>query len=1596
MANLENNNESENKKSVTDKIESSVKKGVDNVQKSVKEASELASDALKHPRETAQEFGKQAAHDVVSIKWWARLLLYLFWIGFALLALIMIVLNLNVTKRWAANEALQIVNRDFKAEMSTDAIDVNFFGNVSIKGLKIKDYKGYEFIRAREFDASSDWISLIAGAVSGKSNSLSFKSLKLKNADIRVITYKGDSISNFIRYINLFDNGKKRDPNKPPFELDSRIELSDSKISIVNENSPGEAGKWLQAENVSLVAPSLKVVGQNVYARLNNLSFVTERWGKKHKVETFSADLSLTKTALSLKDLTINTDHSLLQGNISFHLNQDTGWQDFADKVGWEMNLKQGSQLSGYDISYFVTQWDNEKPFDIHGEMKGPLNGFTLKNFVIGNRNVSIQTPKMQVDRLLKGNFSIGTEKLSADFTYNDLKAMFPKFISAKMKNFADDFGRLRYSGSVSVTPKQIFVQKGSLLTGIGSADISNFYLTDFSTDLPKYRGYAEVRNLNTSAITKNKQVGLISGKFNLKGQSFDVNRMVVETTSQIASIDILGKIIHNATLNGVLDHKKYRGLIALDDSQVKGNVNGLIDFSTRRISADIKSDIQYLNVSYFTGSKNSLTVSGSVKGKFAMTSLNDLMLDVSADHIVYRSGGQTVNIPNADLKAFVENGNRIIAVRAPDAVYGKIAGHYNLGDLSGMIRNSMDKILVGPAPGKLYKGQNFDMDFEVQQNLLSMFIPEIRIPSGAHISGSYDGNSNHLILNADAEKLIYITTNKEEVSEADKMLAKINPSYELKKEGTITHDSAMADNILLRINTANMGEQIFARVDRFQMGSNVFKEVVLTGKNQNNEKLYITANFLRGTLENEQNGQMKNYAINLNQSVDANGDYVFRFDPTQIKFNEVTWNIDTRPDLDHSITYRRKTGDFQIKNLRIYSDDSELLINNALFRSGKSFNIDAEVHHLQIAKVFEMQENGNTMDFQGVANGKIQIVMNERNLSPLVDLTIEDMKMGEKDMGNLVISAEKSDVPNVFNLEAKVVSAGILGDNNLYLSGTVDNNTASPTLNMKADLKDFDLAFTQQFVSTVFSNMRGKANGTLTIKGPVNDIDYTGNIALSGVGLKLNFTGVDYSFEDTVIPLSKGFAELNNIRLKDGRSNSGGSVSGFIQFETIASMGVNLIISADNLIVLNTTQKDSDLFWGRVYGQGDLYVSGPVTGLDISTPNMKALQNSVFTFNSSSTGNVDEFKMLRFLEKNKEGGITIQKKKRGGANMNIDFAVNVDKGTTVNVLVGDDVGDISVRGDSPEIRFRMFRNGNIELNGNYIVDNGTYVSKAILERTFQIAKGSSIKWDGDAMTPQLDIKANYSRMVTNAGEYLSTTSIPQLNVLLTVGITGTLNSPVVAFNVDAPDASTQLKETLATKMSNEDEKIIQFGSVLLMSSFNVSSSGGFDIDVGKASENIGYNMLFKQLGSVLNTISNEFQVDLNYLKGDQAANTGDRANASVRIAVSPRISIKTGLGVPISKTENTTNDYLSGEGTIEYDWSKNNDGSRLLRMYSKPSNIGLVASGNANANQTYGVGVVYSKSFNQLFRRKNRKDKNIRNDTVKASKDSLQKTEAK
>ena len=222
--------------------------------------------------------------------------------------------------------------------------------------------------------------------------------------------------------------------------------------------------------------------------------------------------------------------------------------------------------------------------------------------------------------------------------------------------------------------------------------------------------------------------------------------------------------------------------------------------------------------------------------------------------------------------------------------------------------------------------------------------------------------------------------------------------------------------------------------------------------------------------------------------------------------------------------------------------------------------------------------------------------------------------------------------------------------------------------------------------------------------------------------------------------------------------------------------------------------------------------------------------------------------------------------------------------------------------------------------------------------------------------------------------------SLPAINVQLQTHITDRLTSPEIKPVIIAQDVSSQIREVMAYKLATEEEKVLQFASILALGNFNVANTNA------SSAFGSGVNVFFKQLSSAFNSLSDMFQIDIAYVSGNASTNTANKAVTNVDIKFSPRWKLKTGVGVPIANTENAQNNYLSGEGIVEYDWSKNIDGSRIFRIYSKPSNVGVVVGVNAGANQTYGGGVVLSYGFNRIFPRKKLKKRELQ----KNNKDSL------
>jgi TamB, inner membrane protein subunit of TAM complex len=1487
--------------------------------------------------------------------WFWSIILYLVYGFLGIWVMLFVALNLPVCKNYIGQKAIGILNDEFKTGIETSDIEINFFGDVVLHDVKIKDHKDFYFFKAEKITATSDWLSLIEN-----SNKIHFKGISIDGLDLKVITYKGEEDDNFLKYIDKFISDKPSDPNSH-FKMLMQADIRNSQCSIVNQNMGPEDGQWLKAKNLNLSVRNLLIDDADVHAFLKEASFETSRYGQTHVVKNLSTHFSLLDKEMHLKDLYFQTNKSLLVGDLLFHTGPKSSFSDFSNKVKWDFHLKKNTQISGYDLHYFAPFWDNPASMNISARVTGVLQNLNLEHLVLSAPNLQFHSPVVQIKHVLDDGLSLHSKHMSGLLNYQAVKNILPKSIAQKMGTYPDVFGQINYQGGIDFDLKNVSA-KGRVLSQVGQADV-DMQLLGYASPLPRYSGKAHLENFDVAALSHNNSVGVLNGDVEVRGESYDPKTMKLYTKSNIKSVVLMGKTWRNIQLDGDLKNMTYQGKMAIDESFAKLNVDGLVDFSSPKLKLDVVSNIEKLNLNYFGVQGDPMNVSGRFDGQLSMTNINDLALDSRVNQLKFSKADKVFDIDAFDIKTHIENNERYILLDAPGHVYAKINGQYQLNQLADMLKNAMQNILAGYPKVQKFKGKYFDMEANVSQKIINYLSPNLLAKDGIWFKSNYNGTLNQISLQAKIPHVLYLSDKKieldpKEIQALQQQNIKLNP-----EKVRYVKDSIVADSLVLNIDTKNPENHLNAFVKSIKLGDKSFDQLAIKARNEQNKSLIINTDFLLVA-----KGQAKQqFDVNFQQSLNPLGEIMLKFDPTSIEFNQTKWQIDTDPNLNQSVVFK-KSGLVEINNLALSSDKSKILLNG-LYKDADNFDAVAKVQDLDLDKTMSLSGSKNEAKLSGVANGDLRISMKNKQFQPIIHMDVKDIKLKDTAIGNLLMSAENTDSPNIYNVKAYLQDSKLLGKNRLALEGKIDNSTGTPQLNMGTKLDEFDVACAQDMLKAVMSKLRGKVSGDLQISGPLNAPDYSGNLDIKGFGFKVNFTGVDYSFGNTQVPLQKGLVVLNDVPMQDGRTNAKAVLrSGLVDFRDPNNISLDFVMGAQNLLLLDTTQKDFDFFWGKIFARGDLYISGPISALNIDA-DAKVLGGSEFTLNSDVKSSIDDFKILRFVQKDSQGNNFIQNKEKTGPNMNLSFNLDIDKNSRVNVLLGKSVGDISVMGNAQDLRFNLYRNGNMNMDGAYNINDGVFVSKTILKKDFKIQKGSSLLWEGDALNPQMDITANYTRSVANTGTYLNIPSLPPANVVLETKISKTLKTPSIGLDIKIPESSSQVKETLGAKLISDDVKLIQFSSILALNSFNIDDDIAQSNVTGSLSSQ-GYNLLLGQVSALLNLISKDVSFNFDYAQSDENNLIKQRGMAKMSYNKFKKVRFNTGIGLNriVSSTSTNNNNNLLLEFSVEYDFSPLNDDSKIFRAYTKPSNLGLIDNANIGVNQSHGVGLVFSKSFSNFF----------------------------
>ena len=228
-----------------------------------------------------------------------------------------------------------------------------------------------------------------------------------------------------------------------------------------------------------------------------------------------------------------------------------------------------------------------------------------------------------------------------------------------------------------------------------------------------------------------------------------------------------------------------------------------------------------------------------------------------------------------------------------------------------------------------------------------------------------------------------------------------------------------------------------------------------------------------------------------------------------------------------------------------------------------------------------------------------------------------------------------------------------------------------------------------------------------------------------------------EFTLNDETIKFGNNEILISDFEITDKHNNTA-KLDGKILIEEFQKFNLNLGLTATNFQVLNSTEKDNELFYGSV----KVTTQAKITG-DLNQPvvnmNIKLSDDSNFTFvvPQSEKGVLEQKGIVTWVDRDAKNDPFLASIKPQdtlkSAFKGVDLSANIELNgkETFNIIIDPVTGDkLSVKGNAT-LTLDQHPNGDMVLTGRYEINEGTYDFSfyKFIKRKFSIEKGSTILW---------------------------------------------------------------------------------------------------------------------------------------------------------------------------------------------------------------------------------------------------------------------------
>ena len=675
----------------------------------------------------------------------------------------------------------------------------------------------------------------------------------------------------------------------------------------------------------------------------------------------------------------------------------------------------------------------------------------------------------------------------------------------------------------------------------------------------------------------------------------------------------------------------------------------------------NLKAKVEKADFKNLGLTKQDFAFNGNLNLDFTGNNIDNFIGSARISDAQLSQGGNQLSFDSLTVKSEIIEGKKSLSLRSNE-IDANVTGNFKILELPDAVKVLLARYYPTyiKAPSYIVKStQNFT--FFVKTNNVDQYIKLIDKKLGgfnnADISGSFNLQNYELGLNAAIPQFLYDKKEFKNVTLIGRG-TKDTLVSDVAIEDIIVNDSLHLPNSILHIASSNDLSFI---------------------------KLNTSASKIFGDAE-------------LNASVQTLSDGVkIHFFPSSFVVNNKKWQLDK----DGELTLRKKFLD--ASEVKFFQGNQQIILRTELSEENDNTHLVADLKNVNI------EDFAFVLPAKPTLKGLITGTATASNIFGKTNIDFkgraDSFELDGKYVGtvNLVTDANTTTGLITFKTDAAE------NDFDFGINGSYNyKDSTGNSLQISAKVKKLNIDILQPYLTTVFSDIQGVANGDLQIKKEGEDLTLIGDAVISKGSFKVAYTQVRYNFDEQPIRFAKDLMDVGTIKIKDTLGNEG-TVSGKMYHKFFKDFSFeDMKFSSPKILLLNTGRKDNAQFYGRVIGKATMTLNGDIANMKMNIDGEPSETDSSHIY--LPTGNSRESNVIDYIDFIQFGSLMDNDAGlKGASNLVVNMNLTANPSCKIDVILDEQTGDVIKGEGNGLLNIRVGTKEPLTIRGRYDLTKGEY-----------------------------------------------------------------------------------------------------------------------------------------------------------------------------------------------------------------------------------------------------------------------------------------------